>query len=218
MKREAGGKWKAGGGSWLAAGDALVLDPGKPDRDGLRMQRRIGGIPSFTLVEILVVISIIGLLAGLALPAIGGALATARKAKATAMAQQIRTAITQFNSEYGYFPTNGFTSGTGTTGPDLTLILTGGSTAAATNANPRRIVFLEVPTDFTSNNNVSNGIFTPRNLYSSGTNRGRQVRFNVAVDHDYNGQVSVPGNTALNASVAVWFTDNRSTNVIGTWR
>lgn len=212
----------AGGGKReevpVARNEDRALDGSAGEGEGLAMNPRPSGIRSFTLVEILVVISIIGLLAGLALPAIGGALATARKTKATAMAQQIRTAITQFNTEYGYFPTNGFSSGTGTTGPDLTLILIGGSSSAATNANPRRVVFLEVPTDFTSNNNVSNGIFTPRNLYSSGTNRGRQVLFNVAVDHDYNGQVSVPGNTALNASVAVWFTDNRSTNAVGTWR
>ena len=169
----------------------------------------------FTLVEILVVISIIGLLAGLALPVVGGALNAAKKAKVAAMAQQIRTALQQFQTEYGYFPTNGLTSGTGTTGSDLALVLTGSSNTNAVEANPRRIVFLEVPNDFTTNKsgNVTNGgILTPAGFY-----RGGQSNLSVAVDHDYNGQVTAGGQT-LNTTVAVWFQDPKSTNLIGTWK
>jgi prepilin-type N-terminal cleavage/methylation domain-containing protein len=175
---------------------------------------------SFTLVEILVVVSIIGLLAGLSIPAVGGAMGAARKAKVSAMAHQIRTALTQFNTEYGYFPTNGLNNGSGALSTDLSLVLIGDAGSAATNANPRRIAFLEVPADFTFNaaGNVSNrGIVTPRGFYKSG-----QSNFSVAVDHNYDGVISVTNDgraTNLNATTAVWFVDPKAANkTVGTWK
>lgn len=175
-------------------------------------------IHSFTLVEILVVVSIIGLLAGLAIPAVGGAMNAARKAKVTAMAHQIRTAIVQFNTEYGFFPTNGMTAGMGNTGANLALVLTG--SASATNDNPRQISFLEVPNDFTFGNagNLSNrGIVTPSGFY-----KGGQSNFSVSVDHDYNGRVTVTNGlvqTNMPGTVAVWYVDPKdSKKTIGTWK
>jgi len=185
------------------------------------MRRNFSGICSFTLIEILVVVSIIGLLAGLSIPAVGGALASARKAKATAMANQIRTALAAFNTEYGFFPTNGMNNGIGTTASTLALILTGdGSNADATNANPRRIVFLEVPQDFSFNaaGNLSNrGIVTPKGLYKSG-----QSNFSVAVDHDYDGMVTVTNDgrsTNIRGTTAVWYVDPKASGkTVGTWK
>ena len=177
----------------------------------MRPQRSLG----FSLVEILVVVSIIGLLAGLSIPAVGGALASARKAKVSAMAHQIRSALVQFNTEYGYFPTNGFLNGVGRTGPGLALVLVG----LDTNANPRQIGFLEIPQDFTTNElgNVSNGIVTPRGFYKIG-----QSNLFVSVDHNYDGMVTVTNGTAqtnIRASVAVWFIDPKDpTKTIGTWK
>ena len=197
-----------------------ALDRGREKGEGLFMRRFPGTSRSFTLVEILVVVSIIGLLAGLAIPAVGGALASAKKAKVTAMGQQIRTALVQFNTEYGYFPTNGMANGVGSTSPDLALILTGGNNAAATNANPRRIVFLEVPQDFTLNaaGNLSNrGIVTPKGFYKTG-----QSNFLVAIDHDYDGMVTVTNNggaTTIRGTTAVWYVDPKaSTKTVGTWK
>ena len=171
----------------------------------------------FTLVEILVVVSIIGLLAGLSIPAVGGAMHTARKAKVTAMAHQIRTALTQFNTEYGYFPTNGMNQGMGTTAQTLALILIGSS--SSTNDNPRQISFLEVPIDFTFSGNISNrGIVTPRGFYANNT----QSNLSVSVDHDYNGEVRVTNGTAvtnIRATTAVWYVDPKDrTKTIGTWK
>lgn len=187
------------------------------------MNRAVPGIRSFTLVEILVVVSIIGLLAGLSIPAVGGAMAAARKAKVTAMAHQIRTAITQFNTEYGYFPTNGINTGTGmgTTTNSLTLVLAG----LDTNNNPRAIAFLEVPNDFTTgglglqtNQPNTVAIVTPRGFYSGNSQRV----FTVSVDNNYDGMVSVTnGVTVANirASVAVWYVDPKdSRKTIGTWK
>ena len=191
------------------------------DRDGggaqvfsVRMSRKNRGEASFTIIEILVVVTIIGMLVGLSVPAVGGALASAKRAKVAAMAQQIRTAVIQFQTEYGYFPTNGLTAGAGTTGAEFALVLTGSANATAD--NPRRIVFLEVPKDFTRDGagNVTNdGIVTPRGFY-----KGGQSNLSVAVDQDYDGQITAAGQT-LNTTVAVWFTDPRSTNqVVGTWK
>lgn len=174
------------------------------------------GPASFTLVEILVVVSIIGLLAGLSIPAVGGAMHAARKAKVTAMAHQIRTALTQFNTEYGYFPTNGMSQGMGTTAKDLALALTGNS--SATNDNPRQISFLEVPADFTLSGNISNrGIVTPVGFYKTG-----QSNLSVSVDNDYNGEVRVTNDavaTNIKATTAVWYVDPKnSKKTIGTWK
>ncbi len=192
-----------------------TLDRGREKGDGFPMKVSRSGIRSFTLVEILVVISIIGLLAGLAIPAVGGALNAARKAKVSAMANQIRTALIQFNTEYGYFPTNGLVNGVGRTGPSLALVLAG----LDTNSNPRQIVFLEVPVDFTTNGlgNVSNGIVTPRGFYRAG-----QSNLIVSVDHNYDGLVTVTNDTVqtnIRATTAVWFVDPKnSRKTVGTWK
>lgn len=180
------------------------------------MSRRIfrNATAAFTIIEILVVVTIIGMLVGLSLPAIGGALNSAKKAKVSTMAQQVRTAILQFQTEYGFYPTNGLDStGKGDTGSPLALVLTG--SANATTDNPRRLVFLEVPNDFTLDGlgNVTNGgIVTPRGFY-----KGAQSNLSVAVDHDYNGEVEAAGQT-VRATVAVWFQDPKNTNLIGTWK
>lgn len=180
------------------------------------------GIRSFTLVEILVVISIIGLLAGLSIPAVGGALASARKAKVSAMAHQVRTAVTQFNTEYGYFPTNGFNvnTGIGSTGPDLTAVLTGSSNTVATNSNPRRIAFLEVPNDFTFNaagDPLNRGLVTPLRFYKTG-----QSNLSISVDVNYDGRITVTNDAAatdINGTVAVWYVDPKnSKKTVGTWK
>lgn len=227
MKKIEGGKWKAGGGSLLAAvgvtsqlssrKEDQALDEGEGQGDGFRMKLRRVGVASFTLVEILVVISIIGLLAGISIPAVGGAMNAARKAKVSAMAQQVRTAITQFNTEYGYFPTNGLNGGSGSTGSSLALVLAG----MDTNSNPRQIVFLEVPLDFTvgAQGNLSNqGIVTPRGFYANNA----QSNLSVAVDHNYDGLVSVINDTTptnIRATTAVWYVDPKnSKKTIGTWK
>jgi prepilin-type N-terminal cleavage/methylation domain-containing protein len=61
-------------------------------------------VRAFTLIELLVVITIIGLLAGLAVPAIFKALEAAKKAQASAMINQVRVALTAYQTEYGTWP------------------------------------------------------------------------------------------------------------------
>ena len=114
---------------------------------------------AFTLIELLVVISIIGLLAGLAVPAINGALKSARKSEVAAVAQSIRTAVIAWNSEYGTWPTN---TATFTANAAFLNLMT----TTTNTSNPRGIIFLEVPTKFTN----SDGIVTPSG-YLSGNAR-----------------------------------------------
>jgi len=165
---------------------------------------------AFTLVELLVVISIIGLLAGLAVPAINGAMKSAKKAEVGAVAQSIRTAIIAWNSEYGTWPTNGLTGDSSfqTTTAFLNMMTTTNSAD-----NPRGIIFLEVPAKFTN----SSGIVTP-----TGFIKGSQSNFRFAIDNDGDGSLSGVGfeNTSLRTAVAVWAPDPSSptTKSVGTWK
>ncbi|MFZ2653504.1 MAG: type II secretion system protein [Victivallales bacterium] len=59
---------------------------------------------SFTIVELLVVISIIAILAGLLLPAISGVRNKAKKTKAKAQCNAIAMAIKSYESTYGLLP------------------------------------------------------------------------------------------------------------------
>lgn len=201
------------------------LDRAGRNEDVDPMKKIRGGRPSFTLIEILVVVSIIGLLAGISIPAVGGALAAARKAKAVTMANQIRTALIQFNTEYGFFPTNNMSAqGIGSTDATLGLILTGSS--AATNDNPRQIVFLEVPAEFTLGGAgivTNGGIQTPKNLYNRGSIKGKQFSFAVAVDTDYDSRVWVTNGTSvtnISGSCHVWIRDpsDPDRKTVGTWK
>ena len=152
---------------------------------------------SFTLVELLVVISIIGMLAGLGLPAINGALKAGKKAEVAAMAESIKTAVNAFYAEYSAYPSN--TSGK-TDANFLALMSTTNNTGVSAQ-NTRGIAFLEVPPKFTN----ASGIVTPKG-FSTQTNN----TFFVLIDTGGVGFVNpklVSGtltNSNVASSVAVW--------------
>ena len=168
--------------------------------------------PAFTLIELLVVISIIGLLAGLAVPAIGGAMKSAKKSEVAALTQSIRTAILAWNSEYGTWPTNGLWGGSGyfETGQNFFNML------ATTNDpanNQRGIIFLEVPAKFLDDRS---NIVTPASFI-----KGSRPMIRFQVDGTGSGSISNVGyeNTNLRTAVAVWSQDPDKTNrSIGTWK
>ena len=167
---------------------------------------------SFTLVELLVVISIIGLLAGLGLPAINGAMQAGKKAEVSAMAESIKTAVNAYYAEYSAYPSNA----SGKT--DLTF-LNLMSTTNTNGGNYRGIAFLEVPPKFT---NSTDGLVTPTGFYSG----GKQSNFSVLIDTGGLGfvnpnSVSSVTNTNVPSSVAVWVVDPKDTNgqkAVGTFK
>jgi len=91
---------------------------------------------AFTLIELLVVIAIIAVLAGLAFPAVQGALESGKKAQARNDVHQLATAVKSYLSEYGRQPGTGTADGPAPANLIITL------TSSNTN-NPRGIIFFE---------------------------------------------------------------------------
>ena len=167
------------------------------------------------MVELLVVISIIGLLAGLGLPAINGAIQAGKKAEVSAMAESIKTAVNAFYAEYSQYPTN--SSGSTYTNTSLEFLGFMSTTTNTNGGNYRGIAFLEVPPKFTN----ANGIVTPKGFYT-GTN---QSNYFILIDAGGAGFVnpksvsSTLTNTNVASSVAVWVVDKKKTNqAVGTFK
>ena len=145
------------------------------------------------------VISIIGLLAGLGLPAINGAIKAGKKAEVSAMAESIKTAVNAYYAEYSSYPSNA-------SGKTDLIFLNLISTTSTNGGNYRGIAFLEVPPKFT---NSTDGLVTPKGFISSGV----QSNFFIAIDTNGAGFVnpnlvsSTLTNTNVASSVAVWVLD-----------
>jgi len=108
---------------------------------------------AFTLVELLVVISIVGLLAGLLAAGIPRAMDAGKKAKAKGEATAIVAAVKAYKQEYGRFPGDvtqsnvTFTSSSSPSVQNLIKVLSGDNTTSLDNsaqaANPKGVRFLE---------------------------------------------------------------------------
>jgi type II secretory pathway pseudopilin PulG len=159
-------------------------------------------------VELLVVISIIGLLAGLGLPAINGAIQAGKKAEVSAMAESIKTAVNAFYAEYSSYPSNT----TGKTDKDFLNLMTTTNTTGASAQNTRGIAFLEVPPKFTN----ANGIVTPSGFYKA------QSNFFLVIDTNGVGVLTNKvgsSNYVVASSVAVWVVDPKNANKpVGTFK
>ena len=158
---------------------------------------------AFTLVELLVVISIIVILAGLSFPAVNGALDSAKKTHAKSNAVQIAAAVTAYDMEYGKLPTFA-----GTT-VDQTLV------GILTTNNSRGIVFLEAPAWKKGKGGTNDkGYCDP---WSSNT------PYSIALDTDYDNQVSVStnggasGSTSIMKKVGVWNVTTTNKYQVRSW-
>ncbi len=70
------------------------------------MKKLIKGKKGFTLIELVIVIAILGILAGIAIPRFLDATATARGAKIVADLRTIDSAIVIYNAKTGAYPAN----------------------------------------------------------------------------------------------------------------
>jgi len=68
------------------------------------MTPRSSRVAGFTLLELLSVLAILGILAALIFPSVGGARRSANKAKTRVQFTQWAAAIESFRGEYGYYP------------------------------------------------------------------------------------------------------------------
>jgi type II secretory pathway pseudopilin PulG len=161
-------------------------------------------------VELLVVISIIGLLAGLGLPAINGAIQAGKKAEVSAVAESIKTAVNAYYAEYSAYPSNA-------TGKTDLIFLNLLSTTNTNGGNYRGIAFLEVPPKFTN----ANGLVTPSGFCKNKA----QSNFFILIDTGGLGYVnpksvsSTLTNSNSASSVAVWVVDpTTNTKAVGTFK
>ena len=143
----------------------------------------------FTLVELLVVITIIAVLAGAGFAAGNAAIQKAKKTTALATATAIETAINNFYTEYGAMPTTASTDETVRTDSNTTLlkILLGLEGAGTGTLNTRNIKFLSVREGKANKNGLmyeGTGGTTVKGLYDPWGGG-----FNVILDADYDERV-----------------------------
>lgn len=100
---------------------------------------------AFTLIEMLIVITIIGILAGISVPVVGGVMERARKVKVLSTIKDLQVAIKSYQTEYNKYPST--TTGSDTkaltdAGGGLLPIMLG---ASGNSLNPREIKFVDFP-------------------------------------------------------------------------
>lgn len=112
----------------------------------MRSLRHVIRQQGFTLVELLVVVAIIAILAGILLGVIRAALLRADRAKAQAQIADIVNAVKNFYAEYGVWPCpdNGSTDKTYSSDQHKVMNMLRGLDKTI---NSRGIIFLEVPSD-----------------------------------------------------------------------
>lgn len=148
----------------------------------------------FTLIEMMVVIAIIGILAGLLFPAIGKALESAKRNKAGVEARAIAAAIDLFFNDHGYLPVplnaQGLTPVQGTDWNNAPE-----NSAPFTDEESRRIiqVLIAEPQNFNANHQLN----TRRKVYlnmETANSTGEMLdpwgrQYLIKLDRDFDGRI-----------------------------
>jgi prepilin-type N-terminal cleavage/methylation domain-containing protein len=166
---------------------------------------------AFTLIELMVVISIIAILIGLLFPALRGVQDQAKRAQAKNEVSQIVTAVNAYYTEYGKYPVVTDDTPIANTA-DLFYTLRAinlGTANAGDAANPRKIVFISPP-------DVKDAA-SPRSGIGTTTGVGQWYDpwgtiYKVAIDGTYDNQIANPypdidgsaGANPLRIGVIVW--------------
>jgi prepilin-type N-terminal cleavage/methylation domain-containing protein len=182
------------------------------------MRRSPNGVAAFTLLELLTVIVVAAILAGIGYPAFVSILDQAHKTQAKNEVQQILTAVNGYYTEYGKYP---LASGTDVTFTGTSAGITSGSSNAAlfdvlrnntnptgpnfatvTSWNPRAIVFVQPPI---SKSGTKGGVNSTTGIWYDPWGSS----YNVMIDGSYNNQLTnpyadAPGGTTLYLGVIVW--------------
>lgn len=175
----------------------------------IRSNRR--SLRGFTLVELLVVISIIVVLAALSFGAAQVAIKRANALKTRTSAMAIASAVEQYYQEYSKLPTIGGATDEvrteGEAGVDLLLVLLGKEDDTGTMQNSRKLPFLTIET---GKNRNKGGL-----IYSNG-GAGGQIEglydawgqpFFIKMDTEYEDEILDPliqGNVVRNKKVIVY--------------
>ena len=166
----------------------------------------------FTLVELLVVITIIAVLAGAGFAAAGGARQKALRVTSLATCTSLEQAINQFYTEYNSMPKATITEGTpvdtvDTAGKDLLDVLLG-LEAGATTLNNRAVRFLSVREGKGNKNGLMYNTGTPAT--ANGLYDPWGGSYKIEMDGDYDEVVKPKPKAATAAAtlngrrVAVW--------------
>ena len=136
----------------------------------------------FTLIELLIVIAIIGILAGLVFPALGTVRNNAKRSKASTECQSLKTAIIMYESEFSCWPVkvsgSADTTISGSEYVEMCKVLTG--------ENSKKTVFYEVGVGYDENK----GILDPW---------GRP--YQVMLDVDFDGKIKDGSSTKAVSAV-----------------
>ncbi|MGJ8639393.1 MAG: type II secretion system protein [Opitutaceae bacterium] len=172
------------------------------------MKTRIHNKSAFTLIELLMVIAIIGILAGILIPTVGSVKKQANVAASKAQLSNYVTAITMFKGEYGFFPFSDAQKNNGaeinSLSDDFVETLSGrnGKEPATTGGNRRSIGFHSFSESefFVDDDDQIDE--------SQIADRFNNVNLFIVIDPDGDGEITVPtstgGSKTLRASVTAY--------------